>query len=268
MLQNETGAKIIIMANDIAVNNITIMIVEKRKFRTEAAKILESLCIHYTSDDESIKKLNEVMTDTVPKVLGEIVCWASEETQTGTVVDQVRLPEPETDLENQSGVSQDNGRGNNTPSSNQQELKLNEYAVICLLSLCVTACDTLISADQDLTPQFESTTPIDGVSSFPMKLQQIVRKNMHLKPDCLTIVKLTCKMVISMMKHRGSYVKEDLQSLMDTLSTASKDMFLLDGSMVFGITEDDGSASTPEPFRSLASLVREAQELVDKSNEL
>lgn len=201
-------------------------------------------------------------------MLGEIVCWASEETQTGTVVDQVRLPEPETDLENQSGVSQDNGRGNNTPSSNQQELKLNEYAAICLLSLCVTACDTLISADQDLTPQFESTTPIDGVSSFPMKLQQIVRKNMHLKPDCLAIVKLTCKMVISMMKHRGSYVKEDLQSLMDTLSTASKDMFLLDGSMVFDIKEDGGGAMTPEPFRSLASLVKEAQELVDKSNEL
>ncbi|KAM3405486.1 hypothetical protein ACQJBY_008149 [Aegilops geniculata] len=266
--KTETGAKSIIMANDNVVNNLTIMIVEKGKFQLSAAGILEYLCIDFTNDEENVKGLKKVMTDAVPKVLGEIVCWASEETPAGIEAHQVWSMGPETDLENQSGVSQDNGWGNNTSSSNQKDLKLNKNAVICLLSLCVTVCDTLISADQDLTHLFESTTPVDGVFSFPMKLQQIVRKNMYRTPDCLTILKLTCKMVISMMKHRGSYVKEDLQSLMGTLFTASNDMFLLDGSMVFDIKEDDGSASTPEPFRSLASLVKEAWELVHKSNEL
>ncbi|XP_048546537.1 uncharacterized protein LOC125525574 [Triticum urartu] len=231
--KTETGARSIIMANDNVVNSLAIMILEKGSFQFTAAKILKSLCIHHANDDASHKRLKKVMRDVVPKVLEEIVCWASEETRAVIEPDKVRSMEPETDLENQSGVPQDNGQGNSTSSSNQQDHKMTEYGVTCMLSFCVTVCDTLISADQDLTPQFESTIPMDdGLSSFPMKLQQIVSKNMNHKPDCLTIVKLACKMVISMMKHKGSYVKEDLQSLMDTLSTASNDMFLLDGSMV------------------------------------
>jgi len=262
--KTETGARSIIMANDNVVNSLAIMIVEKGKLRLMAAGILEYLCIHCTStnDDENVKRLKKVMTDAVPKVLGEIVCWASEETRAGIEAADSVSTEPETDLENQSGHSQDNGRGNNTSSSNQQDWKMNENRVICLLSLCVTVCDTLISADQDLTPLFESTTPMDGVSSFPMKLKQIVGINMHRRSDRRAILKLTCKMVISMMKHRGTYVKEDLQSLMDTLSAASKEMFLLDGSMVFYIREDD--KTTQEPLRSLASRVKEAQQLVDE----
>ena len=256
------------MANDNVVNSLAIMILEKGSFQFTAAKILKSLCIHHANDDASHKRLKKVMRDVVPKVLEEIVCWASEETRAVIEAEKVRFTEPETDLENQSGVPQD-GQGNSTSSSNQQDHKMTEYGVTCMLSFCVTVCDTLISADQDLTPQFESTIPMDdGLSSFPMKLQQIVSKNMHHKPDCLTIVKLACKMVISMMKHKGRYAREDLESLMDTLSTASKDMFLPDGSMVFDIKEDGGDAMTPEPFRSLASLVKEAQELVDKRIEL
>ncbi|XP_037472975.1 uncharacterized protein LOC119349073 isoform X2 [Triticum dicoccoides] len=192
--KTETGAKSIIMANDNVVNNLTIMILENGTFRLIATEILEYLCIHCTStnDDENVKRLKKVMTDAVTKVLGEIVCWASEETQTGTLVDQVRFQEPETDLENQSGDSQVNAEGNNTSSSNQQDRKLSEYGVmICLLSLCVTVCETLISADQDLTPLFESTTPMDGVSSFPMKLKQIVGKYMHRRSEHLAILKLT-----------------------------------------------------------------------------
>lgn len=266
--KTETGARSIIMANDNVINSLAIMILEKGSFQFTAAKILKSLCIHHANDDASHKRLKKVMRDVVPKVLEEIVFWASEETRAVIEAEKVRFTEPETDLENQSGVPQD-GQGNSTSSSNQQDHKMTEYGVTCMLSLCVTVCDTLISADQDLTPQFESTIPMDdGLSSFPMKLQQIVSKNMHHKPDCLTIVKLACKMVISMMKHKGRYAREDLESLMDTLSTASKDMFLPDGSMVFDIKEDGGDAMTPEPFRSLASLVKEAQELVDKRIEL
>lgn len=134
-----------------------------------------------------------------------------------------------------------------------------------MLSLCVTVCDTF-SADQDFAHQFDVIAPGDGSSCSPRKLEKIVRKNMHPRPNCLKIVKLACKMFISMMKHRGSYVKQDLESFMDALSSASKDMFIVDGSMVFDITEDGASATTSKPFRSLASLVKEAQELVDINN--
>lgn len=69
-------------------------------------------------------------------------------------------------------------------------------------------------------------------------------------------------MVISMMKHRGTYVKEDMESLMVALSAASKRMFLLDASVVFDVTHND--ATQLKPLRSLTSLVKEGLELVDK----
>ncbi|XP_010231747.2 uncharacterized protein LOC100828184 isoform X2 [Brachypodium distachyon] len=226
--QMETSAMIILKANDNVLANLTTMIVKKSRYRLVAANILKYLCIHYTNDVESRIRLKEAITDAVPKVLGEIFCWASEETHTGTAVDQFRSRKQETDVENQCGDSQYN--------------------------------------DQDLAHQFDAINPGDGEYSFPRKLKEFVRKNTHPRPDCLTVVKLACKMFISMMKHRGSYVKEDLESLMDALSSASKCMFLLDGSMVFDITED--GAMTSRPFKSLASLVKEAHELMDKHNSL
>jgi hypothetical protein len=74
-------------------------------------------------------------------------------------------------------------------------------------------------------------------------------------------MKLTCKMVISMMKHRSNYLKEELESLTEALSRASESMSLLDMSMVFA-SKDDGAATTMKPVRSLSSLVKEAKEIV------
>lgn len=120
-----------------------------------------------------------------------------------------------------------------------------------LLSLCVTVCDTFISADQELPSQFDAI-------SLPKKLTEFVQENSIPTERCLRLMKLTCKMVISMMKHRGSYIKEDLDSLMNALSGASESMLHLDISTVFA-GQDDG-AQTMKPVRSLYSLVMEAKE--------
>lgn len=260
----ERGATIIMKANDNLVDNLTTLIVGNCGRKLMAAKILKYLCCHYTDDDEILKNLRTAMTYAVPKVFGEIVCWASEETTTGIEVDQVSLMKPEPDIENQCGDSADNGRVNNSSTHHQlPDIKMDEYGATCFLSFCVTVYDTFISADQDFARQFDAIAPRDGAVSFPLKLREIVKKNMHPREDCLEIMKLTCKMVISMMKHRGTYAKlEDLESLMDALTSASKEMFLIDGSIVFYNRDDDEMAS--KPFKSLASLVKEAQELVDK----
>lgn len=258
----ERGATIIMKANDNVVDNLTTLIVGNSGRKLVAAKILEYLCCYYTDDDESLKNLKKAMTYAVPKVFGEIVCWASEETPR-IEVDQVSLMKPEIDVENQCGDLDDNGRGTNSPSHHQlPDFKMDEFEAKCFLSLCVTVCNTFISADQDLARQFDAIAPRDGAVSFPLMLMEIVKKNMHPRENCLEIVKLTSKMVISMMEHRGTYVKEELDSLMDALTSASKEMFLIDGSIVFYNRDNDEMAS--KPFKSLASLVKEAQELVDK----
>jgi hypothetical protein len=203
------------------------------------------------------------------QVLGEIYfCGlAGDQTHTGTEPklsdsDQGHLPE--TDIENQCDHQHDNNEGNNSSSHQQGEDKnrVQEFHAT-LLSLCVTVCDKLISTDQDLAHHLYAKAPANGVSSFPRKLRDMVEKMRHPRPNCLRMLKLTCMMVISMMKHRCSYPKQDLESLMESLSTASKDMFLLDGSMIFANRED--AKMTTKPLRSsLVSLVEEAQQLVDK----
>jgi hypothetical protein len=187
---------------------------------------------------------------------------ATEGTHTRIKVDQDRFMKPETDVENQGGDSQDNGQGDDSSSNQQANYNFDEYSVGRVLSFTVTVWDTRISEDQDLAHQIDAIAPRGRAFSFPRKLKEFVEKYMHPRANCLEIMKLTCKMVISMMKHRGSYVKEDLQSLMDALSAASKVMFLVEGSMVFDVAHYN--ATTLKPSRSLASLVKEAQELVDR----
>lgn len=71
----ETNATIIMKENDRAVDNLATMIVEKGRCRLPTAKILEYLCIHYTDDDESLRKLKNAMTNAVPRVIGGTICF-------------------------------------------------------------------------------------------------------------------------------------------------------------------------------------------------
>ncbi|KAM0848497.1 hypothetical protein ACQ4PT_054338 [Festuca glaucescens] len=127
--KTEAGATIIMKANENVVGNLTAMVVEKGKHRSIAAEILEYLCIHYTDDDEILKMLQKSMVVAVPKLLGEILCWASQGRHCGKKLDEVRIKETEADEENQRGDSQDNNQTNNLPSPQQQEYKMKEYEI-------------------------------------------------------------------------------------------------------------------------------------------
>jgi hypothetical protein len=89
----------------------------------------------------------------------EIFFSAIEETHRGTEVDQDRFMKPETDIENQGGDLQDNGRGNESSSNELQNYNFDEYQAVRALSFTVTVWETLISEDQDLAHQIEAITP-------------------------------------------------------------------------------------------------------------
>ncbi|KAM0897847.1 hypothetical protein ACQ4PT_022303 [Festuca glaucescens] len=276
-LHSECSAGIILKAEDDVVDHLSKILIDlqlqNKAYIIGAAEILENLCSQYTTDDECLNELKIAMTAAIPKALGEIYYFCGlvgDETHTRTqpqLSDQGRLSD--TDIENQRGHQQDNHQGNITSSSDPQnneqgeDKNKNEEFQATSFSLCVTVCDKLISADTDLAYHFYANVPANGVSSFPRKLKDMVEKMSNPRPACLRMLKLTSMMVISMMKHKCSYPKQDLESLMESLSTASKDMFLLDGCMIFANGEDGAMRRKPLR-RSLVSLVEEAQELVDK----
>jgi glutathionylspermidine synthase len=189
---------------------------------------------------------------------------AKDETHARTEEDQVG----EVDIENQCGENGRDKTSSTRPQNNEDyedemhvEVEENESEndededfQAPLLSLCVTICDTFISTDQDLSCHFDAF-------SLPRKLEDMLAENSIPTVHCLRLMKLTCKMVISMMKHRSNYLKEELESLTEALSRASESMSLLDMSMVFA-SKDDGAATTMKPVRSLSSLVKEAKEIV------
>ncbi|KAM0921791.1 hypothetical protein ACQ4PT_006710 [Festuca glaucescens] len=277
-IQDGSNTRIILQVNGDVLGRLTkILLVddaENKTCRISAAEILEQMCVHHIQDDECLTELKKAMADTMPKVLAQILSHGptKDETHVTTEQDQVKVIQKEVDLENQCD---ENGRDKTSSSTLPQNIEDYEYDVPAeveedesendededlhapLLSLCVTICDTFISADQDLACQF-------GAISLPSKLKDMVAENSVPTVRCLRLMKLTCKMVISMMEHRGSYRKEELESLTQALSIASETerMSHLDISMVFA-SEDDGAATAVKPVRSLGSLVKEAKESVD-----
>ncbi|XP_051191249.1 uncharacterized protein [Lolium perenne] len=278
-IQGGSNTSIIVQLNgDIVGSLIKILLLddaENNTCRVRAAEILEQMCIHHTQDDDTLGKLKKGMTDTMPKVLAQILhCGLTkDETHGLTETEQIEFPEKEIDIENQQHNVEDETCSFIQPQNNDDEGEVevemdmevdeldneeDEEVHAPLLSLFVTVCDTFISADQDLASQFGA---VDAVS-LPNKLKDMVAENSIPTVPCLRLMKLACKMVISMMKHRGRYLKEDLESLTEALSSASESMSLVDVSMVFA-SEDDGAATTMKPVRSLDSLVKEAKESVD-----
>ncbi|XP_047047187.1 uncharacterized protein LOC124652210 isoform X2 [Lolium rigidum] len=272
-IQDGSISSIIVQVNSDGVGSLIKILLlddaENKSCRIRAAQILEQMCIHHTQRGESLSKLKKDMIDTMPKVLSQILC--KDKTHALTEATHIEFPEKEVDIENQCDNPQDNAleetssiRPQNKKHGGRVEVEMvvdeldndeEEELHAPLLSLCVTICDTFISADQDLSSQF-------GAFSLPKKVKEMVAENNVPTAPCLRLMKLACKMVISMMKHRGSYKKEDLESLKEALSSASEGMSFLDISMVFA-SEDDGPAKTMKPVKSLGSLVKEAKESVE-----
>ncbi|RLN29668.1 uncharacterized protein C2845_PM05G15530 [Panicum miliaceum] len=136
-----------------------------------------------------------------------------------------------------------------------QEMEL--CVIAALLSLCVTACDRF-----ELQLEAIGNSIGDGTISFPLRLKRMVDGNNHGTPVCLMIVKLTARMITTMIKDRCSYTAIDMGSLIDSLSTASVTMLDLESSMVFA--KGDHVTNIIRPGNSFVSLVKEARELLNQ----
>ncbi|XP_037418581.1 uncharacterized protein LOC119282456 [Triticum dicoccoides] len=207
------------------------------------AEILQRACLHYTRDDECLKILKESMIYVIPKVVKKI--FTPESTPTGQ----------------QGGALQNNPQNNINSSAQEHDIRKIQTS---LLFLCVTVHETFISADQYLAGQFDDAI---GEFSLAVKLREMVETNSYPVGSCLKLLKLASRMVISMMKCRGSrYPKQDLESLVEALSKAcSRKMHFLDRSMDFA--SGDNAAKPGKPDRILASFLTEAMELVSNYGE-
>ncbi|BAT17018.1 Os12g0449900 [Oryza sativa Japonica Group] len=236
----EGSAMIIMKANNNSVDNLVKILLDRDNiilFRVATAVILERLCANYTEDDECLQNLKGVMTKAMPKVLAEVLHCRPTGQELQTETEPRSIVAQETDIENPSDYLQDN----DSLSSHVPNFNMKSQCIQFLLQLCVTICDKFTFSYQDLNQQFYATC--HGVDKFSVwrKLKEIVETNNDPKVDSLRIAQHTTKMVISMMKNEGSYVDEDLQSLMQSLSLASKTMSDISTALCFSpvvITEE------------------------------
>lgn len=284
-----SNATIVIQTSADVVKRLTKVLLddEDMVLRQHAAVILEHLWTYYTEHDNYLSVLKTEMSIAVGKVIKEITdkgedIGASPQTGRETEVspscssnpqnddqdekekasEKIILHEdekhtgvtkPEVDIENQNDTSLEW-----TTDEEDKKEDMQSGLLSSLLSVCGMVYDKLISEGSDLTPQFHNA------SIFLNMLQKIVvEKGDHSTVENLSLCKTIAKMVISMMKHgRGRFVvqREDLQSLIEALSTASKSMLDLDYSMIFSSTSRSETTTKIDKC-TLSILVKEAQEL-------
>lgn len=124
-----------------------------------------------------------------------------------------------------------------------------------MLSLAVVICNENVISRED----FARSTPEDAALAEKLKYILEVNKQCTAESECLRVVKLTCQMVIAMIQAKPSciqYFNEHnfKEALTETLGTMSE----VDNCMLFAGNDHE----VIKPARSLASLVKEAQELL------
>lgn len=271
---SEKYATIFLKENGGVVDDLSRMLfkVDHNAYRITAAETLKHLCMHYKENDDCFKELMKAMKDVTPKVLIQILPHGStrKEVQAGNETDKDKYQPPGADLEDghdSCGVSsQDNGPDEIISSRQEKdEESVDRKLHAALLSLCAAIFDKLISdKGHDLTPLVKAIVSEDAAFSFVGKLREMVEINREPTANCLMIMKIISKMVISMMQHGGWYVKKNLDrfdSLILSLSNASDNMLALEGFMIFASAD----RLAMKEFGTLASLVNEARELLGKN---
>nr|TKW30170.1 hypothetical protein SEVIR_2G017401v2 [Setaria viridis] len=129
-----------------------------------------------------------------------------------------------------------------------------------MLSLAVVICNENVISRED----FARSTPEDAALAKKLKDILEVNKQRTAQSECFRVVKLTCQMVIAMIQAKPSCIQRFnehnfKEALTETLGTMSE----VDNCMLFA--GNDGEVI--KPARSLASLVKEAQELLKTAQE-
>ncbi|KAL5205871.1 hypothetical protein ABZP36_034080 [Zizania latifolia] len=281
--QSESNATVIFKASDTIVKDLTEMLLPddemeigyltlmllwddkmKRGCTISAAEILENLYIRYTKDDDHLKKLTEAMKDVLPKLLREILLllpWKRPE-KAEKETDGGKLSAQNADIESQCSVASNN-KQNNLAAIIERNVDRKLYAA--LLSLSATIFEKLTTNHKDLAQLDDTIPPFrDPAFSFAGKLKEVVQRHSE-RPtaNCLRILKITTRMTISLINLEGGCNGEDLESLMQSLLDASKAMLELEGIMI--VCSSDHSAT--KPVCILASLVKEAQDLLEKKKQ-
>ncbi|KAG8042815.1 hypothetical protein GUJ93_ZPchr2145g7127 [Zizania palustris] len=105
----------------------------------------------------------------------------------------------------------------------------------------------------------------DPAFSIAGKLKEVVEGNSeHATASRLRILKIATRMTISLINLEGGRVGADLESLMQSLSEASKNMLQMEGFMILSRSHDSPST---DPANNLDSLVKNAQELLEKKKQ-
>lgn len=218
------------------------------------------------------------------QVLGEIflVSWTHKEKQPGMTeqgTEGVNFSAQKADIESQDPVAcqhekvkEENEKvKEENEKVKEQDEKVKEQTVdmklyAALLSLSEAIFQRLVNDDKDLAELTDKIAPGGGTAfSFAGKLKEMVEGNSEqATANCLRMLKITTRMIISLINLNGAKVGADLESLMHSLLKASEKMLELEGFMIF--SSSDRTEST-NPANILASLVKEAQELLEKKRQ-
>ncbi|RLN29719.1 uncharacterized protein C2845_PM05G00980 [Panicum miliaceum] len=199
-----------------------------RGSRIRAAEILARLCSHFTKHKELPR--HDVI-QMLTKVLQLIILCIPRETNNGNT-------------------------SSSTRNGEQQEEK--EF-MVALLSLAVVICDRMVD-EHDFTCAASGDMVL-----LVTKLKGIIETNNDTTVECLSTVKLSCQLIVSMVQLRPSCTQVFIeQNFKHLLSESSKSLSNLDNCMLF----DADYHQVTKTDMPLASLVKQAQECFDKAQEL
>uniref|UniRef100_A0A0E0MNA7 Uncharacterized protein n=1 Tax=Oryza punctata TaxID=4537 RepID=A0A0E0MNA7_ORYPU len=128
-----------------------------------------------------------------------------------------------------------------------------------LLSLSAAIFQKLVSDDKDLAELTDKISPGGTALSFAGKLKEMVEGNSEqATANCLTMLKITTRMIISLINLDGVKVGADLESLMHSLFKASEKMLELEGFMMYRKHESCQHSRFPRERSTGASGEEEA----------
>jgi hypothetical protein len=142
----------------------------------------------------------------------------------------------------------------NTEQQQQQQQQEENEFLVALLSLAVVLCDRMIDA-QDFT----RATSGDLVVLLVTKLKEIAESNKDTTVECLSAVKLSCQLIVSMVHLNPSCIKVFMEhNFKHVLTKALETLSDLDNCLLF----DADYHQVTKAEKPLASLVKQAQDLL------